>query len=890
MRVNPSHDSITPLTELALQAPVAMAVHEMVYDTDGKAVDYRFLEVNKAFARHTGLVIDDLVGKRVSAVLPGIEQAGFIERYAQVVATGEADDFEMFSPPLDRHYRIHAFKVGPDRFATLFTDITEHARAARQHDSDLEEAQHLYKALVENQTDLVVKVDPAGRFEFVSPSYCTLFGKSSEDLIGKKFMPLVHPDDQAATVKAMRALHAEPHCCTFQQRAKTVQGWRWLEWSDTGIVDDVGNLIAVIGVGRDVTDKIDAAKQRERLASQLEEAQQIANAGSWDYDPASDLLTWSPQAYRIFGLVPGQFGGTYEAFLSHVYEGDRARIMAAFEESLTAPGQIYDLEHRIKRADTGEIRWVHEQCRHVHDAAGRVVRSIGVVQDITERRQAENERKRLIAALEQTAEAIIVTNAHGVIEYVNTAFEKNTGYRRDEVIGRNPRLLKSGRHDTSFYKDLWETITGGMVWKGRIINRRKNGELFTEQATISPVFNENSQLAHFVAAKCDISQQLAREAELQQAQKMESVARLASGVAHDFNNVLQVIMGSAQLLELDLPQDSPGYKDVLCIIEAARRAKDMTGQLLTFARKAPQKAEQLDPNEELEKMEDMLRRLLGAQVNMVWNRGESVWPVWLDKGQLSQIIVNLCVNARDAMDRNGVIHISTANAVNVLPKPNGEEAVVSGDFVCVSVQDDGQGMDAHTLACLWDPFFTTKDPGKGTGLGLPTVHGIVRAAGGFIEVESECGKGSTFSVYLPRFDERGTGSTAAVQAVTLSGNVYRLLVVDDDVGVLKQTARILTTRGHAVRSYSSPAAALEWIEHTDDLPELVLTDIAMPEIDGVRLAGQIQGRYPRIKVLYMSGYTPEHLKAEVLRDNGSNFIQKPFAVDDLISKIESIMK
>lgn len=892
-------DHLELYRKLVEQSPVAMAVHELVRDRNGKAVDYRFLAVNEAFGRHTGLDGKQIVGHSVRAVLPGIDKTDYIERYGAVVDSGQPIRFESYSAPLDRHYAIDAFKVSGDVFATLFTDISEQRLAEAKRSAlearnaasrrELDETKRLYRLLVENQNDLVVKVDREGKFEYVSPSYCRLFGKSEQELLGRPFMPLVHEEDRAPTARAMEQLYRPPHSCRLEQRAMTVKGWRWIMWSDKAVLDTEGNVTSIVGVGRDITDEKETAFAREDLAAQLETAQQIANMGSWQYDAARDRLTWSNQTLRIFGVESDRFAFTYEAFLALVHERDRERIMAEYERSLTDPAFVYDTEHRIIRADNGETRWVHEHCRHERDNHGQVTRSVGVVMDITERRKADHARKRLTTAIEQTAESIEITDAKGRIEYVNKAFETRTGYSKAELIGRNPSIVKSGHQDDAFYRELWNTITGGMVWQGRLVNRRKNGELYTEAASIAPVYDENSRLTHFVAAKRDITEQLSQEAQLLQAQKMETVARLAGGVAHDFNNVLQVIMGAAEMLDLDTQLDASGREDLDAILEASKRAKDITRQLLTFARKQPARQEVIDVNHALKDLAKMLHRLIGPDIQIEWQLEESIWPVWLDQVHLTQIVVNLCVNARDAMPANGTITIRTRNCPDQ-PVPNAHTSgMPKGDFVCLSVTDTGHGMNDETQARIWDPFFTTKDADRGTGLGLPTVQTLVQQAGGFAEIQSALQKGSTFHIFLPRHIAAAQSAATDRHSAREPSRSGTILLLDDDDAVRKRLEHILRRSGYQVYAASNPTEAMTWLDEETTLPDLLITDLVMPVMNGVEMVNLIHEKHPALNVLYISGQLPEELIPQVMVDEGRIFLQKPFSIKELTNKLAHIL-
>jgi two-component system cell cycle sensor histidine kinase/response regulator CckA len=352
-------------------------------------------------------------------------------------------------------------------------------------------------------------------------------------------------------------------------------------------------------------------------------------------------------------------------------------------------------------------------------------------------------------AVEQADESIMITDAAAQILYVNPAFERVTGYTRDEVIGRNSRILKSGQHDESFYRQMWENLSSGESWVGQFINKRKNGELFHEEAVISPVRDAGGRVINFVAVKRDVSREREIEEQLRQSQKLESVGRLAGGVAHDFNNILAAMMIEISLLQIQTVKD-PGTQEALTDLDnLACRAANLVKQLLMFSRRSQMQIYSLDLDQVLADLHKMLRRLLGEHITLDFSSETRLPPVAADPGMIEQVVVNLCVNARDAMPHGGRLVVRTAAVDISVEQAEGRLEAKPGRFVCLSVADTGTGMSEAVLARVFEPFYTTKEVGKGTGLGLATVYGIVKQHGGWLEVESHEGQGSTFRVFLP---------------------------------------------------------------------------------------------------------------------------------------------
>jgi two-component system, cell cycle sensor histidine kinase and response regulator CckA len=512
------------------------------------------------------------------------------------------------------------------------------------------------------------------------------------------------------------------------------------------------------------------------------------------------------------------------------------------------------------------------------------------IRNITARKRADAERKRLMAAIEQVGEGIVMTDARGNIEFVNPAFEQMTGYTRDEVVGRNPRILKSGRQDELFYRDLWDTISSGRVWTGRMVNKCKDGKFYTEETTISPVCDASGRIVNYVAVKRDITQHLQMTAQFQQSQKMEAVGMLAGGVAHDYNNMLSVILGYAEMAQEKVDPAQSLYADLEIIINAAKRSADITRQLLTFARKQTIIPVVLDLNQAIESMLKMLRRLIGEDIDIAWLPKTGLSPVKMDPVQVDQVLANLCVNARDAIEGVGKITIETGSAVFDKAYCADHFGYIEGEYVLLAVSDDGCGMDKEILDKIFEPFFTSKGEGLGTGLGLSTVHGIVKQNNGFINVYSEPGKGTTFRIYLPRHTGQAVDSQQKKMTKIPLGRGETVLVVEDEPVILGMSKKILEKLGYRVLAASTPGEAVGLAEkHASDI-HLVITDVVMPEMNGRELAQRLQSLYPDMHILFMSGYTADVIAHRGVLDEGVNFMQKPFSMKEMAFKVREALR
>jgi two-component system, cell cycle sensor histidine kinase and response regulator CckA len=496
---------------------------------------------------------------------------------------------------------------------------------------------------------------------------------------------------------------------------------------------------------------------------------------------------------------------------------------------------------------------------------------------------------RLASALEQAAEAVMMTDIDGRIIYVNPAFERITGFPAAEAVGRTPAILRAERPDPAIHHDLWQTILRGQVWRSEITNRRRDGTPFAWEEAITPIRDEHGRLTHFIAVGQDISVQRQLQAQLLQAQKMEAVGRLAGGVAHDFNNLLTVITGYSEQLVMRLAIHDPLRRKAEAIRGAAERASALTQQLLAFSRRQAHKPRVLDLNNAVVDMARMLRRLIGEDIELVTHLSADRVRVMADPMQLEQVLMNLAVNARDAMPRGGLLTLETEAVTLDGSTPEGHVQMPAGDYVLLAVSDTGCGMDEETRKRLFEPFFTTKDPGKGTGLGLSTVYGIVKQSGGFIFVDSEIGKGSVFEIYLPL-------ATEAVDVVSVQAGASRaphgtetILVVEDDADVRALLKDSLQQCGYTVLDASNGGEALLFCERYSGPIHAVITDVIMPHMDGYEVVERLCELRPGLKTLFISGYAD---RVPVRRRHGRSedaFLPKPFTPETLARRVHEVL-
>ena len=500
------------------------------------------------------------------------------------------------------------------------------------------------------------------------------------------------------------------------------------------------------------------------------------------------------------------------------------------------------------------------------------------------------------AIFNATNEAIFVHDAQsGRIVDVNDRIKGIFGFEWDEALELDIGALSEGTppySNAEAVEKLRSAMTEGpQVFEWRA--RKKNGELFWCEVSLKRVSNHDYD--RIIAVVRDISDRKEAEADkarlesqLQQAQKIEFMGRLAGGVAHDFNNMLTVILGQAELALLKIEPSNPFAANFTEIKKTAERSADLTRQLLAFARKQTVAPKLLDLNEKVTAVLSMLQRIIGENVHLIWQPAPEFCMVKMDPSQIDQILTNLCVNARDAIEGSGTISIETANSTIDADYCATHLDAVPGEYVRLTVSDDGRGMDKETLAHIFEPFFTTKEVGQGTGLGLATVYGVVKQNNGFITSYSEPEQGSTFSIYLPRY--LGTLRIEPAYAEKrVPGGQETILLVEDETAILKVTAMMLREQGYAVLAANSPGEALRMAREHAGAIHLLMTDVIMPEMNGLVLAEKLRAVHPHMKQLFMSGYTANVIAHHGVLNEGMQFIQKPFSLPNMAAKVREVL-
>src|SRR6202167_3041238 len=506
-------------------------------------------------------------------------------------------------------------------------------------------------------------------------------------------------------------------------------------------------------------------------------------------------------------------------------------------------------------------------------------------------RTAEESLRQLSCAVEQSADTIMITNSACMSEYVNPACELLTGYSRQDAVGQSPGILASGQQAPALYRELWENISVGNIYNSITVNRKKNGELYYVDESISPIRDAAGNITHFVSNGRDLTKRLHLEEQLLQAQKMDAVGRLAGGVAHDFNNLLTIITSYSELALDTAIMGSTTQGHLHEILFAARRAAELTRQLLAFSRNQPQALRVAELNPVINGIVSTLQRLIGEDIELTFVPGAGLGRIRLDPMQIEQILMNLAANARDAMPQGGRCSIETSNVFLDQEYIANKKAMIPiGRYAVLTVTDTGGGISADHLPHIFEPFYTPNPIGKGTGLGLATVYGIVKQNHGFVWAYSEAGMGTVFKIYLPCVQDR----MAALEVPDLGVDAAprgteTLLLVEDEDALRRATAEFLSLRGYSVLEARDGLDALSMAKLHGSTIHLAVTDVVMPHLSGGQLATELGVLRPETKVLFVSGYAGQTVVDHKVVDVENNFLQKPFTLKQLASKVRTVL-
>jgi len=751
----------------------------------------------------------------------------------------------------------------------------------------------MIEALVENSPTVIFLKDLDGRNQVLNGMFAKVVGKTREELVGRTDYE-IFPESVADRLREndLLALRSTTPI-QYEEIVPGPQGDRRYLSIKFALRDAAGKPYALCGIATDITELSVARDRLEKSEQFLKAALESALMGVWSWDIASNRVRWSEGMEALMGKAPGSFNGTFDGAHTSVFPEDLSRLKQSIDAALTSKEAMFQESYRV-RTLKGGLRWLEVRGRITRDeTTGRALAMTGTVKDVTASKDAEDkllESQKQLSSIIETAPnmAIQLYDREGRVLQWNRASEAMFGFSKEEALGKTlDHTIHTLDEAQAFVKLLHEIkASGKAVGPAEYPFRRRDG---TRGYCLSTTF-ALTNTGIFVCMDVDITERKKLDEHVLQSQKVESIGRLAGGVAHDFNNLLTSILGYSDMLRV---QAAPGSTEELFlkrIKEAAQRGGGLTQQLLGYARRQVAQPMVLNLNERIQKATELLKRLIGEDVELVFFPGPELGRVKVDPVQIEQVLMNLAVNARDAMPKGGKLTIETLNITLDDEYSRTRQDMKPGEYVMLAVTDSGSGIDPQVLPKIFDPFFTTKPVGQGTGLGLATCYGIIKQYEGHVAVYSEMGRGTTFKVYIPRTYDGATPLDAGDSSLApATPGSETILLVEDDSTIREMVATALRDSGYKVIQASHGIEALEKVEAATETISLLITDVVMPKMGGKDLASRLQETRNTMKVLYTSGYTENAIVHHGVLDEGIHFLQKPYTPAVLMRKVRDIL-
>ncbi|MBM2830454.1 MAG: histidine kinase [Gammaproteobacteria bacterium] len=866
------------------------------------ATDYTYQAVNTMYVKSLDRPREEIIGHSVEEIFgkehfkkfkPHLDEclAGKpvqFEEYADIPALGRRCFNVHLNPSIDKNGKINGIVVNA-------IDITERKATEKTPPASEEN----FKQLIENINQVFWLHDVTNnRVTYVSPAYEKIWGRPVKDIETNQtaWIESIHPEDRQRIEEEFRQQINKIPFDDIYRIIRPNGEVRWIHDRGFPIIDKEGKVKLLAGIAEDITERKQANESLEQSVSLLRATLDSTADGILVVDLKGHIVSFNHRFMELW-RIPA----------SVIDTRDDNRALAFVLDQLRDPDQFLNKvrglynQPSVESFDQIEFKdgRIFERYSRPQLNGPLITGRVWSFRDVTSRKLAEERQRNLASAIEQTDDAVLITDPDGIIEYVNPAYERSTGYTRAEALGNKPSLVKSGLHDKAFFQNLWQTIQRGEAFRGVFTNRRKNGELFYEEKTITPLKDELGNITHYVSTAKDITgrkraeeERLHLQSQLQQAQKMEAIGQLTGGIAHDFNNILTSILGFSDLAitHFATDQKSKPYQYLREIQIAGERARDLVAKMLTFSRGAKIEVKSLQIAPMVKEVVQTLRSILPASIELTCRIGENVPAVMMDEVQLHQILMNLCINARDALEGQGNIEISLHHRRKLRFVCDSCHRDLKGDFVELVVKDDGQGIPEEVLPRIFEPFFTTKEIGKGTGMGLSMVHGIVHEHGGHIRVTSVQEQGSTFMLLLPVATQETMAPLTVPKSVPrVNATGGRILIVDDEPALTRFFTELLEKHGYTVKSFNDPVEALVYFQANPDAVDLVLTDQTMPQMTGTEMVQEIFKLRRDLPVILATGYSDLIDEAGAKQLNISAFLSKPIEANQLLALIGELL-
>jgi len=729
-------------------------------------------------------------------------------------------------------------------------------------------------------------IEADGRMRLWNPQLERVTGRTAEEINDTICLDLLHPDDREKVMKAIADALQQGEA-RIDARLMAKDGMEY-PYHFLGRRIELDGSQCILGVGIDISERLTIEKELEHQLHFQQTLMDAIPVPVFIKNKQGEFQDCNPAGEKLLGLSRKELRGKTVAYFA---PPELAKVYQKKDADLLEQGDISAYESKVKNAQ-GELREAIFHKAIFEDADGKVQGIVVALLDVTELKASNRRSELQESALKAAANGIVITDFEGKIVWANPAFTTLTGYSVEEVVGLTPQVLKSGRQSKEFYQQMWETIAGGHVWRGEVVNKRKDGSFYDEEMTITPVKNEAGTITNFIAIKQDVTQRKLLEAQYLRAQRMEGIGLLAGGIAHDLNNVLAPILMSVQLLEMMHPDQET--RDILRNLQTStERGADIVRQVLTFARGVKGERLLLTPKHLIKDMVRVAKEAFPRNIRITSNVPADLWNVKGDPTQLHQVLLNLAINARDAMPDGGSLEIDARNETVCNLAPEHGIQIADGDYVILVAKDTGMGIPPELHERIFEPFFTTKELGKGTGLGLSTVVGIVKSHHGYLRILSELGKGAEFLVYLPAVKDKVAAESDEETAPLPQGHGELIVVVDDEPGILEAAQTILEHQGYRVMTASDGTEGLSLVAQHQGKVKVVITDIMMPFMDGVALVRSLRKMAPEIRIIASSGLASgasmTHKVDELARLGVSPIMHKPFTAQKLLKNVYHIL-
>jgi PAS domain S-box-containing protein len=851
----------------------------------------RFLDVNQTACLAHGYTRDEYLTLSVWDVAPTSDPAAWARNLEQLRRLGSRlhvglhrrRDGSTFPVEVNITY----VRLNRDYIVAVVRDVSERRRA----EEELQRTANLLRAVADETTDAVFVKDRNGRYLLMNEAAARFVGKSAAEVVGKDDTDLFDPDGARRLMEQDRQVMESGRAETTEEVVTAAGVTRAFQATKAPYRDGAGNVIGLVGISRDITERRRAEEAVRQSEERLRQAVRVSNLGIFDHDHVTETYYWSPEQRAIHGWEAVR-APTLAEFVGMLHPEDRQRIVAAIRRAHDPAGDgNFDVEQRIIRPD-GEVRWLVTRAQTFFQGEGGArhpVRTVGAVLDTTEWKRVE---ERLAEAQEIGGFGSFEVDVTTCAGHCSPALRRIFGFETDEPFQHFPAFLRPyvhpddrARTDRARAKLLEEGGSDEIEFR----YLRPDGQERILRLRRRALRTAAGRVTRIVGTIQDVTDLKRLEEQFRQAQKMEAVGQLAGGVAHDFNNLLTVITGFSELALDQMRPDDPSRELIAGVLKAGDRAAALTRQLLAFSRKLVLHPQVLNVNVLLGELSKMLVRLLGENIALRLEAGAALGLVKVDPGQFEQAVINLAVNARDAMPGGGRLTIETRNAELDEGYVGQHPDARPGRYVLVAVSDTGHGMDAVTQARIFEPFFTTKGLGRGTGLGLAMVYGFVKQSGGHIDVESEVGRGTTFKVYLPRTDEAVPTGRPAPDFVLVPSGTETILLVEDQDAVRNFARHVLLAGGYTVLEARDGEEAFRVAQQCRGPIHLLVTDVVMPRMSGPHLAELLARDRPQLRVLFVSGYADEAITRCGVPGAGSAFLQKPFNPARLAGKVREVL-